>query len=119
MTQSAGYILGQSALAARRLEIQDAHVADQSERLLDDLELRPNDRVVELRCGPGGLSRRIMRRLSAGGVLVAVDSSEKLLEQAQRSLADAGPAMFQPVRGDVAELGSWLHGADVVVGRAV
>jgi ubiquinone/menaquinone biosynthesis C-methylase UbiE len=119
MTQPAGYILGQSNLAARRLEIQDAHVAEQSERLLDDLELQPNDRVVELGCGPGGLTRRIMRRLGAGGVLVAVDSSEGLLEQARKNLAGTGQAQFEPVRADIAELGPWLQGADVVVGRAV
>jgi trans-aconitate methyltransferase len=119
MTPPAGYILGQSERAARRLEVQDAHVAAESERLLDELELRPNDRVVELGCGPGGLSRRIIRRLGAGGVLVAVDSSESLLEQAGKTLAGAGPARFELVRADVAKLGPWLHGADVVVGRAV
>jgi ubiquinone/menaquinone biosynthesis C-methylase UbiE len=101
------------------LEIQDAHVAEQSERLLDELALRANDRVVELGCGPGGLSRRIMRRLGAGGVLVGVDSSAGLLEQAGKALAGAGPAKFEPVRADVAELGPWLTGADVIVGRAV
>jgi ubiquinone/menaquinone biosynthesis C-methylase UbiE len=41
--------------------------------------LQPNDRVVELGCGPGGFSRRILRRLGAGGVLVGVDRSEGLL----------------------------------------
>jgi len=66
MTEPHGYILGQSERAARRLEIQDAHFADESECLLDELALRPNDRVVELGCGPGGLSRRILRRLGAG-----------------------------------------------------
>src|SRR5947208_2347230 len=117
MTESPGYILGQSERAARRLEIQDAHVAEQSERLLDELALRPQDRVVELGCGPGGLSRRILRRLGAGGVLVGVDSSEGLLEQARRLLAGVVSARFDPVRADVAELGSWLEGADVVAGR--
>jgi ubiquinone/menaquinone biosynthesis C-methylase UbiE len=118
-TTTQGYVLGQSARAARRLEIQDAHFADLSERLLDDLALRQTDRVVELGCGPGGFSRRILRRLGAGGVLVGVDSSEGLLSQARAALADGGPARFEPVLADVAQLGAWLDGADVVVGRAV
>src|SRR6202035_4999427 len=92
MTRAQGYVLGQSERAARRLEIQDAHFADVSERLLDDLELVPHERVVELGCGPGAFSRRIMRWLGAGGVLVGVDSSEGLLLQAQNRLADGGPA---------------------------
>lgn len=119
MTEARGYVLGQSERAARRLEIQDAHFADASERLLDDLALRPRDRVVEIGCGPGGFSRRILRRLGEGGVLVGVDASEGLLAQAGAALADGGPARFAPVLADVSGLGAWLEGADVVVGRAV
>src|ERR1019366_5611128 len=119
MTKPHDYVLGQSAGAARRLEIQDAHFGDTSERLLDDLALRPSDRVVELGCGPGGFTRRILRRLGAGGVVVGVDSSEGLLTQAAASLSEPGPARFEAVRGDISQLGPWLDGADVVVGRAV
>jgi ubiquinone/menaquinone biosynthesis C-methylase UbiE len=119
MTQSQGYVLGQSERAARRLEIQDAHFALVSERLLDELALRPTDRVVEFGCGPGGFSRRILRRLGPGGVLVGVDASAELLAQAERHLTGAGPARFEPVRADVAELGPWLDGADVLVGRTM
>jgi ubiquinone/menaquinone biosynthesis C-methylase UbiE len=119
MTEAKGYVLGESERAARRLEIQDAHFADESERLLDEIALRPNDRVVELGCGPGGLSRRILRRLGAGGVLVAVDSSQGLLDQARAALEGISQARFEPVRADVAQLGSWLVGADVVVARTM
>ena len=119
MADERGYVLGQSEAAARRLQIQDTHFAEASERLLDELALRPDDRVVELGCGPGAFSRRILRRLGAGGVLVGVDATEGLLAQAHAALSAAGPARFQPVTADVAELGSWLAGADVVVGRAV
>jgi ubiquinone/menaquinone biosynthesis C-methylase UbiE len=119
MSEGNGYVLGQSAEAARRLQIQDAHFGDESERLLDDLALRPQDRVVELGCGPGTFSRRILRRLGEGGVLVGVDASEGLLAQARAALAGTGPARFEPVLADVATLGAWLEGADAVIGRAV
>src|SRR5262249_54200466 len=92
---------------------------DMSERLLDDLELRPQDRVVELGSGPGGLSRRILRRLGEGGVLVGVDASAGLLAEARSRLANLGPARFEPVLADIAKLESWLDGADVIVGRAI
>src|SRR5947208_6028193 len=113
MTQPQGYILGQSADAARRLEIQDAHFAEPSERLLDELALRPHDRVVELGCGPGGLSRRILRRLGEGGVLVGVDQSKGLLTQASALLAGQGPAKFEPVRADIASLRSEEHTSEL------
>jgi SAM-dependent methyltransferase len=116
MPDEQGYVLGQSARAARRLAIQDAHFAEVSERLLDELALRPNDRVVEFGCGPGLFSRRILARLGPGGVLLGVDSSADLLSQAQAAL---GSARFEPVLADLAALGPWLDGADVVVGRTV
>jgi ubiquinone/menaquinone biosynthesis C-methylase UbiE len=119
MSEAQPYVLGQSASAARRLEIQDAHFGDLSEQLLDDLAIRPGDRIVELGCGPGGFSRRILRRLGPGGVLVGVDCTEGLLEQARAALAGSGPGRFEPVPADISALGPWLKGADVVVGRAV
>src|SRR5437868_802873 len=119
MNVPAEYVLGQTDRAARRLAIQDEHLAEASERLLDQLRLGPSDRVVELGCGPGGFRRRILRRLAEGAVLVGVDASPGLLEQAKANLAPAGPAKFEPVAADIASLGPWLDGADVVVGRAV
>jgi ubiquinone/menaquinone biosynthesis C-methylase UbiE len=113
------YVLGHSKRAARRLEIQDAHFADVSERLLDDLDLRSDERVIELGCGPGSFSRRILRRLGEGGVLVGVDRTDGLLSQARDNLAGVGKARFEPVLADVSQLDSWLDGATVVVGRAV
>jgi len=119
VTDSQGYVLGQSERAARRLAIQDAHFAEVSEKLLDELSLRPSDRVVELGCGPGGFSRRILRRLGEGGVLVGVDASAELLAQAEKGLTGAGSARFEPVVADIAGLGPWLNHAHVVVGRTV
>jgi ubiquinone/menaquinone biosynthesis C-methylase UbiE len=113
------YVLGQSERAARRLELQDAHFAEASEQLLDELALRPNDRVVELGCGAGSFSKRILRRLGEGGTLVGVDYSEGLLKQAEALMAGLGPARFQPVLADIAQLGPWLEGADVVTGRTM
>jgi trans-aconitate methyltransferase len=119
MSAPTDYVLGQTAEAARRLAIQDRHFAAPSERLLDDLALRPADRVVELGCGPGGLTRRIVSRLGPVGVVVAVDTSEALLSQAAVLLAGKGPGRVEFVQADVSQPGAWLEGADVVVGRAV
>ncbi len=115
---SADYALGESAAAKRRLEIQDAQFAQVSEELLDELHLRPNDRVVELGIGPGGLGMRILRRLGSAGVLVGVDYTRNLLDQAERNLAENG-GRFQPVLADIQQLGPWIHDANVVVGRTV
>lgn len=119
MSDASGYVLGQSERAARRLAIQDAQFAEPSEQLLDELGFRPTDRVVELGCGAGSFSRRVLRRLGAGGVLVGVDRTQGLLDQATAALAQLGPAKFEPVLADIANLGPWLNGADVVVARTM
>lgn len=119
MSEAQEYVLGDSARAARRLEIQDSHFAEVSERLLDELALPADSRVVELGCGAGSFSRRVLRRLGAGGVLVGVDASAGLLQQAQAALAGQGPARFEPVQADIADLGPWLDGADAVVARTM
>jgi len=51
-------------------------------------------------------------------VLVGVDASESLLAANAASIG-TGAARFEPVHADVAGLGAWLDGADVLVGRAV
>jgi ubiquinone/menaquinone biosynthesis C-methylase UbiE len=114
-----GYVLGQNERAARRLEIQDQHFGSASERLLDDLAIRPTDRVVELGCGAGSFSRRVLTRLGPSGVLVGVDTTPGLLEQAKTTTAGKGPGRFEPTPADITSLGPWLDGADVVLGRAV
>jgi ubiquinone/menaquinone biosynthesis C-methylase UbiE len=119
MEESARYVLGQSERAAHRLAIQDEQFAEVSERLLDELDLKPAWRVVELGCGPGGFSRRILRRLGPNGILVAVDSSAALLEQATSALSAIAAGRFEPVCANIAELGPWLAGADAVVCRTV
>ncbi|MBA4189031.1 MAG: hypothetical protein C0467_13620 [Planctomycetaceae bacterium] len=119
MTVASDYILGQSANAAKRLELQDRHFAVPTEELLDALSLKPTDRVVELGCGPGGLTRRIVSRLGEGGKLISVDSSAGLLEQAALYLKDSGAGKVEFVNADASKPGAWLNGADVVVGRAV
>jgi SAM-dependent methyltransferase len=113
------YVLGHNADAARRLAIQDAQFADESETLLDCLNISRNDRVVELGAGAGRFSRRILKRLGRGGTLIAVDFTPALLEQAKEYVAGVSEAEFVPVVADISKLGDWLFGANVVVGRTV
>ena len=54
-----------------------------------------------------------------GGVLVGVDCSPGLLDQARAALAGVGPARFEAVSADLSGLGPWLDRADVVVGRTM
>lgn len=115
----AGYALGANNAAARRLEIQDAQFAAISERLLDRLRLRPNDRVVELGIGAGSFTRRILPRLGPQGALIGIDKTQGLLDQAAGSLANVSSARIDLQLADIGDADRWLADADVVVGRTV
>jgi ubiquinone/menaquinone biosynthesis C-methylase UbiE len=81
-----------------------------SERLrsiVEQLDIRPDDRVLEIGCGHGVAAMLVCERLD-GGHLTAVDRSPKMIEAAERRNAEyveAGKAEFLVVRLEDLELG--------------
>jgi ubiquinone/menaquinone biosynthesis C-methylase UbiE len=70
-----------------------------SERLrsiVEQLNIRPSDRVLEIGCGHGVAATLVCERLESGH-LTAIDGSEKMIEAAKRRNAEqveAGKAEF-------------------------
>ena len=66
------------------------------------LDLRGDERVLELGSGAGALSRYLLRYLTEGGSLTCVDTSAAWMDRARRRLAKADNVEFYC--GDLAQL---------------
>ncbi|HEX2024295.1 MAG TPA: methyltransferase domain-containing protein [Acidimicrobiales bacterium] len=66
----------------------DHHRAKEKERrqMVDDLRLRPGDRVLDSASGPGLWSRLFAEKVHPGGRIVALDFSPELIEYARATL---------------------------------
>ncbi|HXT70480.1 MAG TPA: class I SAM-dependent methyltransferase [Vicinamibacterales bacterium] len=60
--------------------------------VLAAMDLRGDERVIDLGCGTGRLTAELAARLP-GGEIVALDASRQMLEQARLHLADVRPAV--------------------------
>jgi ubiquinone/menaquinone biosynthesis C-methylase UbiE len=82
-------------------------MSDRLRAIVEQLDIRPDDRVLEIGCGHGVAASFVCERL-AGGHLTAVDRSAKMIEAARRrntAYVDAGRAEFIVARLEDLDLG--------------
>jgi ubiquinone/menaquinone biosynthesis C-methylase UbiE len=75
----------QWAAAGRGDEMEDHH-SDITEQTLALMDLKPDDRVLDLGCGTGWASRRIARVVT-GGEVVGLDVADEMLRRAEQASA--------------------------------
>src|SRR5262245_58037106 len=54
--------------------------------LIEQIDIRPGDRVLEVGCGTGKNFAAIQRRLSGSGEIIGIDSSTPMLEKAAQRI---------------------------------
>jgi len=68
------------------------------------LGVQPGERILDVACGPGVNFESILKDLGTGGLLVGLDYSPGMLEQAQQRVERSGWSNVTPMLGDAASL---------------
>jgi SAM-dependent methyltransferase len=71
---------------------------------VDELQLKPGDRVIVFCCGTGREFPFIQERIGPEGEILGVDWSDGMLERARRRIADKGWTNVKLIKGDVTAL---------------
>jgi ubiquinone/menaquinone biosynthesis C-methylase UbiE len=82
-------------------------VSERLRKIVEQIDVQPEDRVLEIGCGQGVAATMICERLG-GGRLTAIDRSPKMIAAAERRNADfiaAGKAEFLVAELENADLG--------------
>ena len=85
-----------------------SRASERQRRAVEALEIQPGDRVLELGCGHGVAASLVCEKLTAGGHLIAIDRSRKMIEAALSRNADhvvAGRATFLCAAFEEADFG--------------
>jgi len=82
------YLLGHSANEEERLRRQPQELAPDSRRLLDQLDIRPGDRAIDIGCGPQGILDLLSERVGARGRGVGLERSESTIHLARQFIAE-------------------------------
>jgi ubiquinone/menaquinone biosynthesis C-methylase UbiE len=72
-------------------------VSERLRRVVDQLDVQPDDRILEIGCGHGVAATMVCERLGSSGRLTAIDRSQKMIDAALRRNAayvEAGIAEF-------------------------
>jgi 16S rRNA (cytosine1402-N4)-methyltransferase len=79
--------------------------------VLEGLRIKENGTYVDGTFGRGGHSREILKRLNAGGRLIAIDRDPQAIASAPRALTD--DPRFELIRGEIADIGTFLRERDL------
>ncbi|EYF03837.1 methyltransferase domain-containing protein [Chondromyces apiculatus] len=88
MTEPDIYLLGRSAREEERLRKQVDELAGEARWLLDQCQIQPGARALEVGCGPQGVLELLSERVGTSGSVVGLDSNESFVASARAHVAE-------------------------------
>jgi ubiquinone/menaquinone biosynthesis C-methylase UbiE len=119
MPQPDEYLLGHSANEEERLRRQPQELAPDSRRLLDQLNLRPGSRAIDIGCGPQGILDLLSERVGTNGKVVGLERSESTIQLARQFIAEHNLRNVEVLQGDAKATGLPRASFDMVHARLV
>ncbi len=113
------YLLGHSANEEERLRRQPQELAQDSRRLLDQLNIRPGDHTIDIGCGPQGILDLLSERVGAHGKVVGLERSESTAQLARHFIAENHLRNVEVRQADAKATGLPRASFDVVHARLV
>ncbi|MDI1481967.1 methyltransferase domain-containing protein [Polyangium sp. y55x31] len=117
MSESDLYLLGSSAREEERLRKQIQELAGEARWLLDQFEIRPGTRAIELGCGPQGVLELLSERVGPSGTVVGLDKNEAFVASARKHMAEQRRTNVEVVQGDARATNLPKESFDVVFCR--
>jgi SAM-dependent methyltransferase len=94
------YLLGRSDVEQERLRKQVYVLHTEARWLLDQLDIRPGARAIDIGCGPQGILDLLAERVGLRGSVVGLDSSAQFVAAARQFAADRGLDNVEVIQAD-------------------
>jgi len=113
MGREIAHVMGHQA--ADWLERPERDAEEHTEKLVDQLKLKPGDVVADIGCGTGYFSRRLAKKVAPGGRVLGVDIQPEMLQILTNKMAEAGVANVVPILGTITDPKLPTNSVDLVL----
>lgn len=117
--QSDPYVLGGTQTEQQRLVAQASEFEAQSSWLLDQIDIQPGWRAVDIGCGPIGILNLLSERVGREGSVVGIERETRFVDMARSEVALRGLHNVEIVQADALQTGLGQGTFDLVHERLV
>jgi ubiquinone/menaquinone biosynthesis C-methylase UbiE len=101
MGREIAHVMGHQA--ADWLERPERDEEEHTEKLVEQLRVKPGEVIADIGAGTGYFTRRLAKRAGPGGAVLAVDIQQEMLDLLTNKMAEAGVTNVKPVLGTITD----------------
>ena len=113
------YFLGTGDIAAKRLELQNAALLEESKKHIEKIPVLEGKVIWDIGCGSGAMTAYFAEKVGETGHVYAIDISEKQLEVTKKRIEKDGFTNVTFIHADIVSDSFPTNAADIVYMRFV